>query len=96
MAKSATHFHPTTDTFGDLTLHARRIGSRFLTVTWSGVHTGIDRAAQSQTLVGIGFLLAFVLFLTSLMLVDQALFTHARDSYEPAQSYYGGVALDYD
>lgn len=94
MAKSATHFQPTTDTFGELTFHARRLGARFLTADWTGVRSGVDRRSLINLLSGIAFVLAFVTFLAGIAIVDQSMFTAKQDT--ASQTYYGGVPLDYD
>lgn len=93
MAKSATHFHPTTDTFGELTLHARRFGSYFTTTTWDGFSAGVDRKALTNTVIMVLFLLGFFAGLAGLFVVDQLAFQDVSAS----QVYYGGVGLiDYD
>ena len=92
MAKSATHFQPTVDTFGELTLRARRLGSYFTDTTWTGAYNGIDRKALTNTLIMVVFLLGFAAALTGLFAFDQMAFEGAQQT----QAYYGGVPLDYN
>jgi hypothetical protein len=93
MAKSATHFQPTTDTFGELTLRARRFGSYFTTTTWDSLAAGIDRKALTNAMIMALFLAGFFALLTALFVLDQAAF----EGVQPTQTYYGGVSLiDYD
>ncbi|ESQ89600.1 hypothetical protein ABAC460_12080 [Asticcacaulis sp. AC460] len=93
MAKSATHFQPTTDTFGELTLRARRFGSYFTSTAWDSLSAGIDRKALTHTLIMVLFLAGFLAALAGLFVFDQMAF----GAEQPSQVYYGGVSLiDYN
>jgi hypothetical protein len=57
---TATHFEPTTDTFGQLTLHA---GHKV-------------RALPINLLIALAFLSALILAITGIVVADSAIFTH--------------------
>lgn len=93
MAKSATHFQPTIDTFGELTLRARRFGAYFTTTPWDNLAASIDRKALTNTMIMVLFLVGFFAFMTGLFVFDQMAFSDVQ----PTQVYYGGTALiDYN
>ncbi len=80
---SASLFQPTTNSFGQLTLHHGRRRA----AAWAGVQLGRHR----YLLIGWAFATVFLAGLGTLYALDQAVFA-AND--RPA--VYGGVALDYD
>lgn len=98
MAKSATYFQPTVDTFGDLSVRARRLGSRLIATTWApnwdDVYDRVDHKALSNTLIMVAFLLSFALFVVGIFAFDQIMFENAAQAV--STSYYGGVPLDYN
>ncbi|ESQ94247.1 hypothetical protein [Asticcacaulis benevestitus] len=57
---TAEHFEPTTDTFGQLTLHARHK----------------VRALPINLLIALAFLSAIILAITGIVMADSAMFTH--------------------
>ena len=57
---TAAHFEPTTDTFGQLTLHAHRN----------------VRALPINLLIALAFLSAIILSIAGIVIADSALFTH--------------------
>ncbi|ESQ75462.1 hypothetical protein [Asticcacaulis sp. AC402] len=93
MAKSVTHFQPTIDTFGELTLHARRFGYSFKPTIWGGLATGVDRKALTNILIMVLALAGFFAVLAGLFVFDQMAF----EGPQPDQVNYGGTSLiDYN
>ena len=91
MAISSVHFEPTTQTFGDL-----NVATAPQTILQIGMSSR-QRRALVNLLIGLGFLLAFVMALSALYLGDQAFFTHSgvvTASQPPAA--YNGMPIDYD
>ena len=84
------HFVPTTDSFGNLIVHTRRVHGR--AVAKAAVLRTQAPRRNANTLMVVGFLASLMFAAGALYAVDQAVFAPVSSQVQT----YGGVTLDYD
>ena len=89
---TATLFEPKITSFGQLVLHARSV-TRPDWARWSvTAEDEEDRATRNNLFITIGFVAAFVTFLSGLYVADNAMFARAG-AHTPAPE---SSSVDYD
>ena len=98
MARSAAIFHPTTETFGQLTLRASHSNATAFPADWTQAWrpkslSEQDRRAVAYWLTAIAFLLACVVAVAGLYVADRAVFPVHQTQATPS---IAGAQIDYD
>ncbi len=85
------HFEPTTDTFGNLIVHTRRVHGRAFAKAAAMPRAHMPKCNLNMLMIA-GFLASAILATGAVYAVDHAVFAPSSDQVRT----YGGVALDYD